>query len=72
GRTALASALDAIPGVGPARRTELLRTFGSLERLKQATVEEIAAVKGIGAGRAAEILTVLTARREERGTGTEE
>ncbi len=65
GKKALASALDAIAGVGPARRKELLKTFGSLEALQRATVEEIAAVKGIGQGLAAEILAAFTARNEE-------
>jgi excinuclease ABC subunit C len=69
GRKALASALDTIPGVGPARRKELLREFGSLDRLKQATVEEIAAVKGIGTGLAAEIAQQLERQsREEPAT----
>ncbi|TWJ18972.1 excinuclease ABC subunit UvrC [Geobacter argillaceus] len=65
GKKALTSALDAIAGVGPARRKELLKTFGSLEALLRATVEEIAAVKGIGQGLAAEILAAFAARNEE-------
>jgi excinuclease ABC subunit C len=59
GKKALASALDAIPGVGPARRRELLKAFGSLEALKRATVAEVAAVPGIGRGLAEEILKRL-------------
>jgi len=46
-RVGLASELDAIPGVGPVRRRALLRTFGSLERIRAASVEELAAVPGI-------------------------
>ncbi len=42
------SALDDLPGVGPARKRALLRVFGSTRALKQATVEEIASVPGIG------------------------
>jgi len=38
------SALEEIPGVGPRRKRLLLRTFGSLEAVRRATVEEIAAV----------------------------
>jgi excinuclease ABC subunit C len=38
------SALEEIPGVGPRRKRLLLRTFGSLEGIRRATVEEIAAV----------------------------
>ena len=42
------SELDDVPGLGPARRTELVRHFGSLKKLKEASVEEIAEVKGFG------------------------
>lgn len=38
------SVLDEIPGIGPQRRRLLLRTFGSIEALRRATAEEIAAV----------------------------
>lgn len=38
------SSLDEIPGVGPRRKRLLLRTFGSLEGIRRATVDEIAAV----------------------------
>jgi excinuclease ABC subunit C len=40
-RESIRSELDAIPGVGPARRRELLSTFGSVERVRSATPEEI-------------------------------
>lgn len=46
-RAGLASELDNIPGVGPARRRALLRAFGSLERIRAASVEELASVPGI-------------------------
>jgi len=59
GKKALASALDAIPGVGPARRKELLRHFGSLAALKQASGEEVATVPGIGPGVAEKIVNSL-------------
>ncbi len=42
------SALDRIPGVGPAKRRLLLRTFGSVDALLQVPEEELAAVEGIG------------------------
>lgn len=42
-----ASILDEIPGIGPQRRKALLSHFGSLDELRQATVEQIAAVPGI-------------------------
>lgn len=43
----LRSALDAIVGVGPSRRRRLLRHFGSVQRIRNASVEEIAQVPGI-------------------------
>lgn len=46
-RVGTASILDGIPGVGPQRRRALLSHFGSLEALRQATMEEIASVPGI-------------------------
>ena len=47
-RAATRSALDDLAGVGPARKRALLRVFGSSRGLKPATVDEIAAVPGIG------------------------
>ena len=41
------SQLDDIPGIGPARREALLKHFGSVQRIKEATVDEIAEVRGI-------------------------
>ncbi|MBQ3705146.1 MAG: excinuclease ABC subunit UvrC [Clostridia bacterium] len=41
------SQLEDIPGIGPARRKALLKAFGSLKALREASVEEIAAVKGM-------------------------
>jgi len=41
------SALDEIPGIGPARKAALLKHFGSVYRLARATAEEIQAVPGI-------------------------
>ncbi|MBN1179583.1 MAG: excinuclease ABC subunit UvrC [Anaerolineae bacterium] len=46
-RAGLASELDALPGIGPMRRRALLKAFGSLERIRAASVEELAAVPGI-------------------------
>ncbi|WP_077138379.1 excinuclease ABC subunit UvrC [Flaviflexus massiliensis] len=42
------SQLDAIPGLGPARQKDLLDTFGSVAKIKQATVEELGTAPGIG------------------------
>ena len=46
-RAALASALDTIPGIGPARRKALLGVFGSLDGIRVASIDELAAVPGI-------------------------
>jgi excinuclease ABC subunit C len=54
-----ASVLDAVPGVGPARRAALLRQFGSVKRLRAASVEEIASVPGMGERTAAAVLAAL-------------
>jgi excinuclease ABC subunit C len=62
-RRALASPLDEVPGVGPARKRALLRRFGSLARLSRATPEEIAATPGVGPSLAAEIKSRLTGER---------
>jgi excinuclease ABC subunit C len=42
------SLLDDVPGLGEVRRKTLIKHFGSLKKLRSATVEEIAAVPGIG------------------------
>jgi excinuclease ABC subunit C len=47
GKVGVASILDSVPGVGPKRRQALLTAFGSLKNLRQASVDEIAAVPGI-------------------------
>ncbi len=43
----LASALDSIPGIGPAKRKALLQEFGSLDKIRAASVDELIATKGI-------------------------
>ncbi len=47
-KTMTRSELESIPGLGPARQAALLRTFGSVRKLRAATTEEIASVPGIG------------------------
>jgi excinuclease ABC subunit C len=53
------SAFDDLPGVGPKRRQALLRVFGSVKRVREAPVEQIAAVPGIGASLAQKIKASL-------------
>jgi excinuclease ABC subunit C len=48
GRAMSASALDDIPGIGPKRKKALLKAFGSVKKLRAASVEQIAAVPGVG------------------------
>lgn len=46
-KAAIASALDSVPGIGPKRKRALLKKFGSVRAIKEASLEEIAAVKGV-------------------------
>jgi excinuclease ABC subunit C len=46
-RTRLESFLEEIPGLGPAKRRELLKSFGGLQGVRQASVEDLAKVRGI-------------------------
>jgi excinuclease ABC subunit C len=54
-RERLRSLLDSIPGVGPTRRRQLLRHFGSVRRVCEASVEDLAQVPGISPTLAAHI-----------------
>ncbi|MFG1687604.1 excinuclease ABC subunit UvrC [Nonomuraea sp. NPDC049269] len=53
------SALDAVPGLGPARRQALLKHFGSVKKLREATAAEICQVPGIGPAIAEVIASTL-------------
>lgn len=55
GKSSLASPLESIPGVGKKRRLALLKHFGSLEAIKQASEEEIAEAPGIPGALASKI-----------------
>jgi excinuclease ABC subunit C len=46
-RETFASALDSVPGVGPKRKKALLRRFGSLKAIREASAEELTEVSGI-------------------------
>jgi len=54
-----ASVLDAIPGLGEHRRKALVTHFGSVARLKEAGVDELTAVPGIGAATAQAVVDAL-------------
>ncbi|NDR54074.1 excinuclease ABC subunit UvrC [Actinomyces sp. 565] len=67
------SVLDTIPGLGPARQAALLKEFGSVKRIRAASPEQIAAVKGIGPALAATVARRLAAgggESELPGAGT--
>jgi excinuclease ABC subunit C len=55
------SAFDDLPGVGPKRKRELLKVFGSVKRVRDAPVEQIAAVPGISRSLAERIKATLEA-----------
>ncbi|WP_422391812.1 excinuclease ABC subunit UvrC [Arthrobacter sp. N1] len=48
GKSMTASALDDVPGLGPAKRKSLLKHFGSVKKIRAASVDELLAVPGIG------------------------
>jgi excinuclease ABC subunit C len=56
------SILDEFPSIGERRKAALLKKFGSVQRLRIATVEQIAEVPGFGGKAAAELKTFLEAR----------
>ena len=58
------SALDEIPGIGPAKKNALLKRFGSVYRLARATREEIETVPGIDRVLAEAVLRAVTPRDE--------
>ncbi|GAA3532367.1 excinuclease ABC subunit UvrC [Amycolatopsis ultiminotia] len=64
-----ASELDSVPGLGQARRTALIKHFGSVKKLKQARVEEIEAVPGFGRRTAEAVVAALAG---ETGAGGEQ
>ncbi|WP_306362077.1 excinuclease ABC subunit UvrC [Nocardia sp. CC227C] len=59
------SALDAVPGLGSTRKTALVTHFGSVAKLKQAMVEEITEVPGIGVATARAVLSALRGDRDQ-------
>ena len=55
----LHSVLEDIEGVGPVRRKQLLRHFGSMKRLREASLEKVKAVDGVGPKLAEQIVRAL-------------
>ena len=62
------SILDEIPGVGPKRKKDIMRHFGSFKRLKTASVEDISQVKGVSVNLAETIYEELKAWEESSTT----
>jgi len=56
------SVLDEFPGIGERRKSALLKKFGSVQRLRTATLEQLAAVPGFGGKAAKELKVFLEAR----------
>jgi excinuclease ABC subunit C len=74
-RSMVESALDDVPGLGEVRRKALLTRFGSLKRLRAASVDEIAMVPGIGRRTAEAVSRALlqaAASGESPGAGSDD
>ncbi|TDC93212.1 excinuclease ABC subunit UvrC [Saccharopolyspora aridisoli] len=72
GKRMTSSTLDAIPGLGETRRAALLKHFGSVKKLRQASVEDIVAVPGIGRNTAETVHAALAeGTAGERGEQSE-
>jgi excinuclease ABC subunit C len=54
-----ASVLDTVPGIGPKRKSNLLKHFGSVQKIKEATLEELALAKGMNLNLAKKIKEYL-------------
>ncbi|MFP3974617.1 MAG: excinuclease ABC subunit UvrC [Dehalococcoidia bacterium] len=59
GKSALTSGLDEVPGIGPKRKKALLRKFGSVKRIREASANEIASVQGMSKGAAEKVKEYL-------------
>lgn len=68
GKAMVASALDGIEGLGPAKREALIKHFGSLKQLSLATEEELQEVNGVGPGLATKIRTHFEGQRAAQQT----
>jgi excinuclease ABC subunit C len=58
------SALDGVPGLGPAKRKAILTHFGSVKRVREATADQLIEVEGVGPKLAAAIQAALTKNAE--------
>ncbi|NIZ89963.1 excinuclease ABC subunit UvrC [Kineococcus rubinsiae] len=63
------SALDGVPGLGQARKSALLKHFGSVKKLRAASAEEVAAVPGMGPRTAQAVVAALAEGPATPGAG---
>jgi excinuclease ABC subunit C len=64
GKGTLRSALGSIPGIGPARERALLRVFGSVEKLREVTLVELAAAPKMNARQARAVYDFFHSNRK--------
>ncbi|MGA8987168.1 excinuclease ABC subunit UvrC [Aeromicrobium sp.] len=69
-KTMIESVLDPVQGLGPTRRRALLKAFGSVKKLRAATLEEIASVPGIGPATAQSIMEGLATGEQPSAINT--
>lgn len=58
-RQGITSQLEQIPGIGPQRRKHLLKEFGSLDAIRQATIDELVTVPGVSRSVAEQVKSLL-------------
>jgi excinuclease ABC subunit C len=58
-KKSFASVMDDIPGIGPRRKNALLRQFGSIQRIREASIEELVAAAGVSPSQAKKIKEYL-------------
>jgi excinuclease ABC subunit C len=64
------SVLDEVPGLGETRRSALIARFGSMKRLRAATVDEVGQVPGIGPRTAAAVVETMARHRPRAAVNT--
>ncbi|MBF8983361.1 excinuclease ABC subunit UvrC [Lutibacter sp. B2] len=65
GKTLVQSVLDEIKGIGPKRKTSLLKHFGSIEKIKKASIDELNKVEGMNYNAAKEIYNFFLKKSKE-------
>jgi excinuclease ABC subunit C len=59
------SPLDAIPGIGPARKTKLMKCFGSIQNIREASLEDLKEIAGLPERQAEAIYNYFNAAATE-------